>query len=303
MMTLNPPTISPDTTLAMTLLAWQESLRKAALSTYTIKNYTVDIKLLASHLDATQSVGQITTADLNGFLHWLQYQRPVPCSAKTLDRRITTIKSYFRWLTPAAGLSENPAEAVLNVSVRSPLPTVLTVTQVRQVCNAARLLATGRKPDLRPYALISLVLETGLRKGEVARLEHSHLNLSDASDYYFYVRYADKRHRHKERKFALSPEWVATYHEYHNAYPNTDLVFPWSIRRLEYLLADVAKLVDLPDGLSFDTLRWTAALQDFRAQLDSEQQRRKLGLSKIQWVEIRRKLAQLAARDVQTEEE
>jgi integrase/recombinase XerD len=48
--------------------------------------------------------------------------------------------------------------------------------------------------------------------------------------------------------------------------------------------------------LSFETLRWTCALQDFIRGMDPEDLRRKLGLSEIQWRDTLRRLQALAGR-------
>ena len=71
-------------------------------------------------------------------------------------------------------------------------------------------------------------------------------------------------------------------------------VFPWSVRRLEYLLADIVTVAGLSQTISFDKLRWTGAVRDYRAAMDADAQRRKLGLSDVQWAEISRKIKMLA---------
>ena len=286
--------LTAGTPISAALVVWMESRRRAGLSENTIKNYRIDIQLLAEYAGAGVSVGEFTTQTLNDYLEWMRHKRRVPCSSKTLDRRITALKSFFRWLTPAAGLSVNPAEAVVNVSVRSPLPVVLTELEVSQAQHAAaQLRQRKKKADMRPHILLTLLLHTGLRKGETVRLVTNHLVLDDPEQPHLYVRYADKRHRHKERKVDLDPEWVQDYRKYAEHYQITERVFPWSIRLLEYRLEDVSTGALLKKHVSFEMLRWTCALRDFRDGMESEKLRRKLGLSKVQWGEMRRKIRRL----------
>jgi len=77
-------------------------------------------------------------------------------------------------------------------------------------------------------------------------------------------------------------------------YKPSDQVFPWSPRRLEYLLEDLGKETGLIKHLSFDMCRWTCALNDWKSGEDRDQIRQKLGISKIQWREVSLKLRQLA---------
>ena len=272
-----------------------ESRKHAGLSANTIKNYGLDIQILAEYVGGGVAVGQLTTLILNNYLDWMRNKRGVPCSNKTLDRRITSLKSFFRWLTPAASLVADPAQAVVNISVRSPLPTILTEQEVSQALKASQQLRTAdKKPDIRPATLLTFLLHTSLRKGETARLMTNHLDFSDGDNPYLYVRYADKRHRHKERKVSLDPTWVATYLEYATIHQIEQRIFPWSVRRLEYLLEEITNTSGIKKHISFDMLRWTGAVRDYRAAMEPEKLRRKMGLSKVQWGEVRRKIVQLA---------
>ncbi len=286
--------LSASAPISAALAVWMESRRRAGLSENTIKNYRIDIQLLAEYAGAGASVGEFTTQTLNDYLEWMRHKRRVTCSSKTLDRRITALKSFFRWLTPAAALPVNPAEAVVNVSVRSPLPVVLTELEVSQAQHAARQLRQRKKKaDMRPHMLLTFLLHTGLRKGETVRLVTNHLALDDPEQPHLYVRYADKRHRHKERKVNLDPQWVQDYRKYAEHYQITERVFPWSVRLLEYHLEDVSITARLKKHISFEMLRWTCALRDFRDGMEPEKLRRKLGLSKVQWGETRRKIRRL----------
>ncbi len=84
------------------------------------------------------------------------------------------------------------------------------------------------------------------------------------------------------------------YREYLGQYHLTDRVFPWSPRQLEYVLEDIGLQAGLAKHLSFDMCRWTCAVRDRQAGMDPDRLREKLGLSRIQWREIGRKIEKLA---------
>ena len=109
-----------------------------------------------------------------------------------------------------------------------------------------------------------------------------------------FIRYASPSNRYKERKILLPEDWIIAYREYLAQYQPVDQLFPWSPRRLEYLLEDIGEEAGLGEKhLSFDMCRWTSTLLDYRAGMEAERIRRKLGVSKIQWREINLKLRQL----------
>jgi len=109
-----------------------------------------------------------------------------------------------------------------------------------------------------------------------------------------FVRYSSPRYRYKERNIPVSSEWAEAYREYIQRYDIKNQVFPWSQRRLEYLLEDVGNAAGLDKHLSFDMCRWTSALNDLTAGIDTDKIRQKLGISKIQWREVYAKLHSLA---------
>jgi integrase/recombinase XerD len=111
-----------------------------------------------------------------------------------------------------------------------------------------------------------------------------------------FIRYASPANRYKERKISLPDDWIPAYEEYLAQYQPVDQLFRWSPRRLEYLLEDIGKEAGLTKHLSFDMCRWTSALLDMFNNIEPEKVRQKLGISKIQWREIRMKLRQLSGK-------
>jgi site-specific recombinase XerD len=286
--------ITNTTSLFPSIKAWQYYLEDQGRSPYTIKAFLGDLQLLTGFLPPDRTVGSITTNDLNHFLNWLQSGRGIPCSPKSLARRITSMKAFFRWLHQNGVLILDPAEKVLQQSVMSPLPEVLTPQEVEKILSVAFAFSKAKKPDARPYTLLKLLLDTGIKKGEALSLRLNHIDLQAPSGPVLFVRYVSPSSRYKERKIAVLPDWIDCFQEYSNQYKPVDLVFPWSPRRLEYLLEDIGKDAGLTKHLSFDMCRWTCALQDYLSNKESEPIRQKLGISKIQWREINLKLRQLA---------
>lgn len=286
--------ITPETSLLDALEGWKLFLRDKGRSEHTIKAFAGDLQLFISHIPDGRTVSTVTTKEINDFLHWLQHDRGVPCSPKSLSRRITSIKSYFRWLNRGGVVVSDPAERVLQQSAISRFPEVLTVEETALAVDAAARWQTGGKPDARPYALLSLLLATGIKKGECLALKINHIDLESPDGPQIFVRYANSMNRYKERKISVPGEWVAVYKEYLAQYKPADEIFPWSPRRLEYLLEDIGKAVGLQKHISFDMCRWTCALNDWQSGVDKDKVRQKLGISKIQWREISFKLSRLA---------
>lgn len=287
--------ITSQSNLSPTIKAWTIYLEDQGNSPNTVKAFTSDMRLLATYLPPDKRLGDIATTDINNFLEWMQTGRGVPCSPKTLSRRITSIKAFFRWLATNGVLLIDPAEKVVQKSVLSPLPTVLTPSEVEDVLQAADAHRIKTKPDVRSYALVDLLLQTGIKKGECLALSPNHVDLESPSGPLLFVRYANPQHRYKERKISLTESWVSVFDEYKSQYELSDRLFPWSPRRLEYLLEDLSNEAGLEKHLSFDMCRWTCALTDWNAGVEHDKIRQKLGISKVQWREVSMKLGKLSA--------
>jgi len=286
--------ITTQSQLTPTIYAWQIYLDDQGRSPHTVKAFTADLNLLASYLPPDRTIGSITTTDLNNFLDWMQTGRGVPCSPKTLARRITSIKAFFRWLHSNGVLIVDPAEQVMQKSVISPLPTVLSPDEIDGILAAADEHGHGPNPDTRYFALVELLLTTGIKKSECLALNLNHVDLDAPAGPILFVRYANPQYRYKERKIALSDSWVAFYPQYKSQYNLSDRLFPWSPRRLEYLLEDLSNEAGIEKHLSFEMCRWTCALTDWRSGMEHDKIRQKLGISKIQWREVSMKLKKLA---------
>jgi site-specific recombinase XerD len=290
--------VGAGSSLSAAILAWREHLEKERSPANTVKAFIGDLNLAAQFIGAFKSIGQVSTRDLDNWLEWQRSSRK--CSPKTYARRVTSLKSFFRWLHQHGVLGSDPAATLVQQSVLSPLPEILSEAEIETVLAAAESLrhadTDAKRPDPRPYVLFTLLLNTGLKKGECLALVPNHVDLSNPAEPVLWVRYPDPRQRYKERKLRLDRAWIPAYKAYMAQYEPRDKLFPWSPRRLEYLLEDLSKAAALRKHLSFDMCRWTCAVRDMRAGMDENQVRQKMGLSKIQWREIKMKLDKLVER-------
>ena len=285
--------IDATTTILPAVTAYEIYLKDQGRSPYTVKAFLSDLRLMATYYPERE-IGSITTADLNLYFEYLQNERAVPCSPKTLARRITTTKSFFRWLHKNASVLLDPAEKVVQRSVMSPIPDVLDDDEIQSVMLAADRYRRKPKPDARPYALLLLLLTTGIKKNECLGIHVNHIDLESPDGPTLFIKYSSPVNRYKERKLLLSDDWVAVYREYATQYKLIDNLFPWSPRRLEYLLEDIGEDAGLTKHLSFDMCRWTYSLTEYRHGEETNTIRQNMGVSKIQWRELNLKLKKLS---------
>lgn len=296
-----PARLTAEASIQAALGAFEQHMEEEGFALNTRKAFVGDVRLLGKYLGIGQPIGKIGTKNLNDFLNWLVYERGIPCSNKSYARRVTTLKVFFGWLQESDVLVMNPASAVIQISVSSPLPNVPTDEELDQALAATSALRVGseqEKPDARPHLLLTLLLQTGIKKGEAMGIVPNHIDRETPDAPFLFVRYKNPSQRYKERKIELEPEWLDVLDEYLAQYQPTTTLFTCTARNLEYILTDIADSLDLEKGkLSFENLRWASALNDYKNGASHDKIRQRLGLSKITWRETKSKLEKLIVKE------
>ncbi len=289
-------TLDMTSSLSAALAAFHEHMRQQGFSENTIKAFGGDLNIFRKYIGSNKPVGEVTTQDINNFMHYLRYQRGIPCSMKSYQRRLTSLKVFFNFLYENSITAQDPAAAVAHQPVIVPLPEVLNSAQVERLLKTTRELLNAPKADARPHLLVTLLLTTGIKKSEAMAIRLTDIDLTHVDQPFVFIRYDDPRRWHKERKLRLPPDFAETYKRYLDQYQPRERVFECTPRNLEYVLSDVAHLAGLDGKVSFEVLRWTSAVRDSAAGMRDETLRQKLGLSTITWQEAGGKIKRLAAR-------
>jgi site-specific recombinase XerD len=289
-----PVELQSDSSLAAAMSAFHGHMIRQGFSDNTIKAFQADLRLLTKYMAANKPVGSIGQADLEQFLVWMRSDRGVPCSPKSYARRLTTLKVFFAWLQECGVISTDPAAPLIHEHPTTPLPELLYDGQVSGLLRVMRDLLWAAKPDARPYLLITLLLQTGIKKGECMEVKLEHIDLTNEQGPVLYVRYLDPRKTLKERKLALGPNFAPAYRQYLREYQPKEYLFECTARNLEYVLEEAAEMAEIKGGVSFEQLRWTCAVRDYRNGMPADQLRQKLGLSMITWRETLPKIQKLA---------
>lgn len=286
--------LSAQSSLRAATSAFEVYMHGEGFTQNTIKAFLSDLNILGNFIGVWTAVGDISTVDLNRFTDWLVNKRDVPCSPKSLARRVTTLKVFFGWLGEAEIIRRDPAAPLTHEPLATPLPDFLKDAEVERILEATQALRHAEKPDARPHLLVTLLLQTGIKKSECMNIVLNHIDLGDPDQPVLWIRYTNPERRHKERKLRLPVEWPEVLEEYKEQYKPQENLFSCTARNLEYVLDNVAEQADV-FNISFEMLRWTCAVRDYKAEMPADKLRQKLGISKITWRETKTKLSRLAA--------
>jgi site-specific recombinase XerD len=133
------------------------------LSANTIAAYRQDIAELREHLGDDPNIASVRGKDILGYRQFMMRSKGL--APATIKRRLTCARSMFKWLKRTGIIASSPFDA-LSLTIRIPrrLPRCLTTE------DAASLLRAADSFDVQTTMMLSLLLATGMRVGELVRL-------------------------------------------------------------------------------------------------------------------------------------
>ena len=286
--------VNKELPLSAAISGFHRHMIRKGFTDNTISAFLNDLRILTRYLGENHPLSQIGASQLKDFMTYLRHDRGVPCNPKSYARRMTTLKVFFGWLAEEGIIPSDPAAPLIHQRATTPLPQILYEGQVEKLLQATVELMHAEKPDARPHLLVTLLLQTGIKKGECMGIQLSDIDTSKPKAPVLYIRYSNPKMKHKERKLRLSADFVPTLRQYLAEYEPQKQLFKCTARNLEYVLDNAARPAGIKT-ISFEILRWTCALRDYKAKMPSDKLRQKLGLSKITWQEASEKLKKLAA--------
>jgi integrase/recombinase XerC len=162
--------------LSTAIKRFDTQLRADGKSERTRQAYLRDLGKLRCWLKGDVPLSTITP---NTLARFLTDGNGGPRSALTVNRTKTALRVFFRFLSDAGYLSENPARLIRSTPTDRRVPSYLSVDEARELLN------TIAKSDgtlaTRDYAMFSLLLGTGIRLGSLVALNVCDVKLTEGT--------------------------------------------------------------------------------------------------------------------------
>lgn len=132
----------------------------------TIKSYNSDIK---HYFENTESVGE--------FSSYLKHLNKNNYSKTSINRKITSIRTFLSWAVDNNYFNQNQIKIVNNLKVEKKLPNVLTASYINRLLDS---LPESSEKDIRDKAILELMYSSGLRVSEVSNLTSNSINKNNS---------------------------------------------------------------------------------------------------------------------------
>lgn len=140
----------------------------------TIRAYGYDLKQLKTFLEQRkQNFISVADKDLSDFIHTIF---DIGLSPVSINRKISTIKTFYRFLLRTKEISVNPAEALELLKTRRKLPVILSIDEVSAIVESAD---ENTPLGLRDRVCLELLYSSGLRISELLNMKLSDMQLSE----------------------------------------------------------------------------------------------------------------------------
>ncbi|MBU0579239.1 tyrosine-type recombinase/integrase [Patescibacteria group bacterium] len=149
--------------------AYKDHLLKEGKAEATVTAYTKDVEQLIEFVgkQGKTQVDEVSTNDISDFKDILKKRR---YTSKSISRKINSIKSFFRFLQRENLVDSNPATDVQHPKYETTPPRVLSRIEYRALRDSCR-------GDGRMYAIVEILLQTGMRISELANLKLEDVDL------------------------------------------------------------------------------------------------------------------------------
>jgi tyrosine recombinase XerC len=153
----------------------RQLLAEKNLSPYTLRNYRTDTLDFFRYMTDEECTDPFRV-DRTSFRRYLAHLRDADMASASITRKVSTIRSYFRFLVREGKLEANPLANVSAPKRERRLPAILSRNDLQALIEAAD---EKTLQGLRNRAILELMYAAGVRLSEVGALSIDQLDLEE----------------------------------------------------------------------------------------------------------------------------
>jgi len=174
-------------------------------SAHTIRSYHDDLVQFFDYLEL--HFGKVLLGEIshNYIRSWLASMKEKSITSKTINRKISTLKSFFKHLVKTGMLEQTPMSKVITPKISKRLPDFIKVEDAYKLIGSLKNTENWR--SLNTKMLITLFYNTGMRLSELINLKEGQIDFGKRQ-----IKVLGKGN--KERIIPVSSEIIKTIKEY-----------------------------------------------------------------------------------------
>ncbi|HNR64890.1 MAG TPA: tyrosine recombinase [Atribacterota bacterium] len=138
--------------------------------------YLKDIISLSKFIENNKEITSLTDVSHQMLRSYVVYLKQKSFSNKTIARKISSFRAFYRYLIQEELVDKNPAQYVQIPRIQKKLPDFLFIEEVVRLIDS---LKTDKPIGARNKAILELLYGTGIRVAELSNLDIDDFNLDD----------------------------------------------------------------------------------------------------------------------------
>lgn len=148
-------------------------------SSHTVLSYHTDLLQFCDFLQLTPAQLDPKTVRSQQIQQWVLSLMSAELSARTLSRKISTLKSFWHFLLSRGYVTQNPTLKIILPKTKKPLPAFFKESEMETVLNNP-FIPDSFEP-VRDQSIINLFYQTGIRLAELINIKDSDIDLTEGN--------------------------------------------------------------------------------------------------------------------------
>ena len=174
-------------------------------SAHTISSYKNDLAQFFAFINPQNEEFLIDEVNYQQIRRWVSFLMDAKISPKSINRKLSTLKSFFKFLQRQEAITVNPMSKITGPKIPKRLPVFVEEELMHKLLDGSDFEDDFK--GMTDQLMINILYQTGMRRSELANLKESDIDVSNAS-----VKVLGKRN--KERIIPISLELVRNLEDY-----------------------------------------------------------------------------------------
>jgi len=137
----------------------------------TVKAYDNDLHAFSAFLESTYNLSDPVQSNHEMIRSWIVKLMDEGISPRSVNRKISSLKSYFKYLLKEGVIERSPVQQIVTVRASKQLPSYISQEDIIDFLNQP--VDTGDFNSLRDKIIIEILYSTGIRRSELISLKNS----------------------------------------------------------------------------------------------------------------------------------
>lgn len=143
-------------------------------SIHTVDSYCLDLKQFEAFLNADPELNHaIECIDSDMARNWMAELLDKGYLATSVSRKLSSLKSFFRYLTKTNILPTNPLRLIVSPKTKKPLPTFICEKEMEDLLSQE---SDQSFESMRNYLMAEIFYNTGIRRAELINIKDSDID-------------------------------------------------------------------------------------------------------------------------------